>query len=208
MKKIVFLIAMMTLVLAACGDNKEEYRAFYTELETPINVESDIQDISSEYDALEADKRSHQEEVNTADRERLTELSATLLENTENRASLVDDERAIMEESASSLDTLRELASDIPVEDYQTDADALIELMEARYTAHGEMMDATEEMLEKELELFTTYGNDDLAQDQIDALLDELSELYANVNETSDSYHESTAAVNEKRSEILDTINN
>lgn len=208
MKKIVFLIATMTLVLVGCGDNKEEYRAFYTELETPINVESDIQEISSEYDTLEAEKREYQQEVNTADRERLSELSTVLLENTDERTTLIEDERAIMDESEASLEELRTLSDSIPVEDYQADASELIELMEARYVAHEDMQASIETMLEKERELFSTYGNEDLTQEQIDALLEELSGMYAEVNEASEAYHEATSAVNQQRSSILDTLNN
>lgn len=208
MNKIVILIAAMTMILVGCGDNKEEYRAFYTELETPINIEADIQDISSEYDALEADKNAYQEEVNTADRERLAELSQELIENTEARESLIHDEREIMNESAGSLEELRALSGEIPVEEYQEDANTLIELMEARYDAHETMQASIETMLEKERELFETYGSDDLSQDQIDALLTELSEHYATVNEDSEAYHDATSAVNQHRTEILDTLNN
>ena len=208
MKKIALLITFMTLILVGCGDNKEEYRAFYTSLETPINIESDIQEISTQYDSLESQKSEYQEEVNTADRTRLSELSGLLLENTAERAHLVEEERAIMNESENSLTDIRALAESIPVEAYQNDAFELIELMEARYDAHEEMQFAIEDMLSIEETLFETYASDTLSQDDIDELLEELSDHYLAVNNTSEAYHESTSAVNQKRSTIMDTLNN
>lgn len=208
MKKIVLLITFMTVILVGCGDNKEEYRAFYTELETPINIESDIQELSTQYDALESEKSDYQEEVNTADRTRLSELSELLLNNTSERVQLVEEERMIMTESEESLNEIRTLAESIPVEEYQSDANELVELMEARYTAHDEMQTAIEAMLSTEQELFETYANETLSQDDIDALLEELSEHYLAVNEASEAYHTSTSAVNQQRSDIMDTLNN
>ena len=208
MKKIIFLITMMTVILVGCGDNKEEYRAFYTALETPINIESDIQEISGQYDALEAEKSEYQEEVNTADRTRLAELSNLLLENTSEREVLINEERAIMTESEESLAEIRTLADSIPVEEYQAEANELIELMEARYSAHDDMQSSIEAMLETETQLFETYASDALTQDDIDALLEDLSEHYIAVNENSENYHAATSAVNQHRSDIMDTLNN
>ncbi len=208
MKKIVLLISLMTVILVGCGDNKEEYRAFYTALETPINIESEIQEISTQYDALETEKSDYQNEVNTADRTRLAELSTLLLDNTSERAELLEEERAIMAESEGSLSEIRTLADSIPVEEYQNDANELVELMEARYTAHEEMQTAIEEMLATEESLFETYANETLSQDDIDVLLEELSEDYISVNESSEAYHGATSAVNQQRSEIMNTLNN
>lgn len=208
MKKIVFLITLMTAILIGCGDNKEEFRAFYTALETPINIESDIQEIATQYDALESEKSDYQEEVNTADRTRLTELSGLLLENTEEREALVEEEREIMTESEESLTDIRAHADEIPVEEYQNDAYELIELMEVRYAAHEEMQSAIETMLSTERELFETYADDTLLQDDIDVILEDLSEQYVAVQESSEAYHASTSAVNQQRSDIMDTLNN
>lgn len=208
MKKIVLLISFMSVILVGCGDNKEEYRAFYVALETPINIESEIQEISAQYDALESEKSDYQDEVNTADRTRLAELSTLLQDNTAERAALVQEEREVMTESEESLTEIRTLAESIPVEEYQNDANELVELMEARYTAHEEMQTAIREMLSTEEALFETYANETLSQDDIDELLEELSEHYISVNESSEVYHASTSAVNQQRSDIMDTLNN
>lgn len=208
MNKLFLVIFISTLVLAACGDNKEELRAFYTSLEETIEIESEIEELSQSFNNLEEEKRQRQDEINTADRETLSAISADLLEKLDEQVALIEREQTVMEESRESMLTTESLVEDIPSEMDRLRAEQLIEDMTARYEAHSEMREAYTDVFDTERELFELYDDDDLSQEQVDTLLEELREDFKVVEEKNNAFQQATANVNEKKEAVLNTINN
>lgn len=206
MKKIMVLIAAGILALAACGNDEEALQDFYNEFQETVSIEEDIEDITNDFNDLEAERTEMQQSLSAADLDELAALSSDLVDNTDERMDLLEEEASVMAESREAAEASSGAIDDISDEEYANEAQSLIDRANDRYDAHEELMTQFTSTLEKEREVFEYLGTGDVSQSEIDEEINDLGEEYDTLNTLQEDYSEKTQNVNEVKSGIRDTI--
>lgn len=202
MKRIVALMVGLVFILTACNSEIDELETFYVKFQETLDVESEISDISDDFNRLESERGQIQEDLSTAERQELSEMSESLAENTSERLELINQEEAVMAESEAVAAESEELIEDISNEDYRQQAEALISAANDRYGIHGELMDAFKSVLNSEEELFGYLQDEDLSQDDIDDHINTLNEEYDGLTTLQEDYSTATERLNEVKNEV------
>src|SRR5699024_10528180 len=132
----------------------DELETFYVKFQETLDVESEISEISDEFNRLESRRGEIQEELSAAERSELSDMSESLAENTAERRELIEQEAAVMEESEAVAEESEELIENISNEEYRQQAEALIAAADERYTTHAKLMESFNDVLNSEEELF------------------------------------------------------
>ena len=202
MKRIVALMVGLVFILAACNSEIDELETFYVKFQETLDVESEISDISDDFNRLESERGQIQEDLSTAERQELSEMSESLAENTSERLELINQESQVMEESETLAAESEELIADISNEDYRQQAETLIAAADDRYAKHSELMDAFKSVLNSEEELFDYLQDEDLSQDDIDDHINTLNEEYDGLTTLQEDYSTATERLNEVKNEV------
>ncbi|AKG73652.1 YkyA family protein [Salinicoccus halodurans] len=206
MKKMIAGLVLAMMVTAGCSSDEDELLDFYNAFQKTVEVEKEIETVSEEFDSLESEKGELQESLENASREELPEISAQLVENTDARIEQLDAEVAVMGDSRSRMETSRQYIEEISNGSNREKAESLVEAMDVRYKAHGDMIGSYKAVLESEREIFEYLGEEDVSQDEVDERLNSLSEEYQQVEENAAAFGEETEKVNEIKKEIEDVI--
>ncbi|GAB3069192.1 YkyA family protein [Salinicoccus sesuvii] len=202
MKKLFGSLLIFSVALAGCSSSEDELRDFYNAFQETVQVEKGIGDATAEFEELEAEKAELQASLETATREELSEISAELVDNTDERMSQLDEEVSIMAESRSRMEAAEQYISEISNETSQEQAQSLVSAMEERYSAHGEMIGSYKTVLNSENDIFEYLGEEDISQDEVDERLNNLNEEYQQVQEDAQTFSDQTENVNEIKREI------
>ncbi|WP_017548399.1 YkyA family protein [Salinicoccus carnicancri] len=206
MRKMIAGLGLTVLFIAGCSSDEDELLDFYNAFQETVEVEKEIETVSEEFNSLESEKGELQESLQDASREELPEISSELVENTEARIDQLDAEAGVMGDSRSRMETSTQYIEEISNETNRDKAESLVEAMEARYQAHGDMIESYKSVLENEKEIFEYLGEEDVSQDEVDERLNGLNEQYQEVEDTGAAFSEETEKVNELKKEIQDVI--
>lgn len=208
MKRIAALMMGLVFILSACNNEIDELETFFVKFQETLDVESEISDISDDFNRLENRRGQIQEDLSTAERGELSDMSGSLAENTAERFELIDEEAAVMEESQAVAAEAEELIGDISNEDYRQQAEALIAAADDRYAKHDELMEAFRSVLNSEEELFEYLQEDEnLSQDDIDDHINTLNEEYDGLTVLQEEYETATERLNEVKNEVYGIFN-
>ena len=203
MRKIAgFMMAGLIFILGACSSEMDELEDFYMEFQETLEIEEEIRDISSDYNALENERGQIQDNLSTAERSELTEMGEALEANTEERLGLIRAEEAVMAESEEKAAEAAEGIEDIDNEEYRRHAEGLITAADERYDVHGDLMGVFERVLDKEMGLFEHLQSEELSQDTIDDRINTLNEEYEALTEMQDEFATATERLNEVKNEV------
>ena len=128
------------------------------------------------------------------------------MENADARIAKLDEEVAIMGESRSRMEASKQYVSEISNESNQEKAQSLVDAMDERYLAHGDMIGSYKTVLESERAFSNTFSEEDLSQDEVDERLNNLDEEYQQVQEDAQTFSEQTENVNQIKQEIESLI--
>ncbi|HIW11741.1 MAG TPA: YkyA family protein [Candidatus Salinicoccus stercoripullorum] len=206
MRKMIAGLGLAVLFVAGCSSDEDELLDFYNAFQETVEVEKEIETVSEEFNSLENEKGELQESLQDASEEELPEISSELVENTDARIDQLDAEAGVMGESRSSMETSTQYIEEISNETNRDKAESLVEVMDARYQTHGDMIESYKSVLESEKEVFEYLGEEDVSQDEVDERLNSLNGQYEKVEETSAAFSEETGKVNELKKEIEDLI--
>lgn len=207
MKRITALILGLVFILSACNNEIDELETFYVKFQETLDVESEISEISDDFNRLENRRGQIQEDLSTAERSELNEMSESLAENTSERLELINEESSVMEESRTAAEESEELIGDISNEDYRQQAEALIAAADDRYAKHGELMESFKNVLGSEEELFEyLQGAENLSQDDIDDQINTLNEEYDRLTALQEEYSTATDRLNEVKREVYEIL--
>lgn len=206
MKKMLGSLLIFSVVLAGCSSDQDELLDFYNAFQETVEVEKEIENVTAEFDELEAEKAELQQSLESATREELTEISGQLVENADARIAKLDEEVAIMGESRNRMEASKQYISEISNESNREKAQSLVDAMDERYLAHGDMIGSYKTVLESEKDVFEYLGEEDISQDEVDERLNNLDEEYQQVQEDAQTYSEQTENVNQIKQEIESLI--
>ncbi|WP_342388967.1 YkyA family protein [Salinicoccus bachuensis] len=206
MKKLLGSLLIFSVVLAGCSSDEDELLDFYNAFQETVEVEKEIENVTAEFDELETEKAELQQSLESATREELTEISGQLVENADARIAKLDEEVAIMGESRSRMETSKQYISEISNESNREKAQSLVDAMDERYLAHGDMIGSYKTVLESEKSIFEYLGEEDISQDEVDERLNNLDEEYQQVQEDAQTFSEQTENVNQIKQEIESLI--
>ncbi|HIV82756.1 MAG TPA: YkyA family protein [Candidatus Salinicoccus merdavium] len=208
MKRIAALMMGLVFILSACNNEIDELETFFVKFQETLDVESEISDISDDFNRLENRRGQIQEDLSTAERGELSDMSGSLAENTAERFELIDEEAAVMEESQAVAAEAEELIGDISNEEYRQQAEALNAAADDRYAKHDELMEAFRSVLNSEEELFEYLQEDEnLSQDDIDDHINTLNEEYDGLTVLQEEYETATERLNEVKNEVYGIFN-
>ncbi|WP_462420369.1 YkyA family protein [Salinicoccus sp. Marseille-QA3877] len=207
MKRITALMLGLVFILSACNNEIDELETFYVKFQETLDVESEISEINDNFNRLENRRGQIQEDLSTAERSELNEMSESLAENTSERLELINEESSVMEESRTAAEESEELIGDISNEDYRQQAEALIAAADDRYAKHGELMESFKNVLGSEEELFEyLQGAENLSQDDIDDQINTLNEEYDGLTALQEEYSTATDRLNEVKREVYEIL--
>lgn len=196
------MIAGLIFILGACSSEMDELEDFYTDFQETLEIEEEIRDISSDYNALENERGRIQDNLSTAERSELTDMGEALETNTEERLELIRAEEAVMAESEEKAAEAAEGIEDIDNEEYRQHAEGLITAADERYDVHDDLMNVFGRVLDKEMGLFEHLQSEELSQDTIDDRINTLNEEYEALTETQDEFATATERLNEVKNEV------
>ena len=202
MKKFSIALMGMLLFLSACNNAESELNDFYDDFSKSLSEESDLADVNEQYNELEKEKADLQNELNEANLEEINDLSPQLIENTEERQSLLDEEAEMVNKAKETFEDTKETAEDISDESYKNEADSLIAAMDARFAAHEALNQTYTDALESETALFEYLGEDEVTQEVIDEHLNEIASFSEPMSQASQDFSKETEKVNQIKAEI------
>ncbi len=207
MKKIAGIVmASLVFMLASCSNEMDELESFYTEFQETLDIESEIGEISEEYNTLESERGRIQEDLSAAERSELTEMGEELADNTEARLGLIREEQAVMASSEEKAAEASEGIGEISNEEYRQQAETLIAAAEERYDVHDDLMDIFETVLDSEKGLFEHLQTEELSQDTIDDRINTLNEEYEGLSVLQNEFATATERLNEVKDEVYSII--
>lgn len=202
MKKFSILLLGALLFLSACSNAKSELNDFYDDFTQSLTEEKDLADINEEYNTLESEKSELQEQLNDANLEEINNISPDLIENTEQRLELLDEESEMMASAKEAFEDAKTSVEEISDESYKQEAESLVQSMAARFEAHETLNNTYKEALASEMELFEYLGEEEVTQDVIDEHLNQIAEYSEPINGASSTFTEETEKVNQIKTEI------
>lgn len=202
MKKMILLFVCPVLFLTACNNAETELNEFYEEFSDSMAEEQELVSLNENYNALESTKAELQNDLNNATIEEINSISQNLLDNTDERLALLEEEGELMASSNEAFDGAREAAENISDEDYKQEAESLVNAMDNRYDAHENMTNTYVQALESEKTLFEYLTKEDITQDTIDEHLNTIAEYNEPIDEALSSFSAETEKINKLKTGI------
>lgn len=208
MKKIILLLICPVLFLTACNNAETELNDFYGKFSDSLATEQELVSLNENYNALESTKAELQEELNNATIEEINSVSQNLLDNTDERLALLEEEKELMASSNEAFNEAREAAENISDEDYKQEAESLVNAMDNRYDAHENLTHTYVEALESEKTLFEYLTKEDITQDTVDEHLNTIAEYNEPIDEALSSFSAETERINQLKTGIEQILEN
>lgn len=207
MTKIWVTGVILLFILGGCSNDTDELKTFYEDFQDTVRAESDLNDIADSFNRLENERSGFQEDLSNAAVDEIDEISENLIENTDERIEVINEEQTLMDESKAAAESSRETFELISDEEHISQAEALLEAADVRYEAHDDLMSQFETTLNAEKSVFEFLNEGDVSQDTIDEKINALNEEYEKLSQLQDDLSSATARVNELKAEIREIIN-
>lgn len=200
---VIFLSVILGVILTACG-GEEPAEFIYEHLEEAVQIEHSVADKQGPLtEAEELEHEWYEEMLALSDEDEIQELSQQAIESAEERRTLMNDEKVIIEEAYEEFQQSKEFITELD-EEVATHAVQLVQTMEERYELYEQLFNKYNETIELDIELYELIAQEDLTVEELQEQHDLVNEAYEEINELNNNFNEKTVQYNEEKREFYE----
>lgn len=201
-KKFVTLTLATSLLLTACGQSKESLESFYNKVEKSNNEEKVIVDLNEKMTKAEKDKVHKIEELNKAKDADFKAKAQELTDDIKAREEIVNDEKSAMAKSKKIYETAQKDYKKIEDEEQLKEAKDLKKALDEKYKQHDKVMDAYQEVLNTEKDLFSYLSKDNATQKGANERSSKLAEVNKKTEKVVTNYQNALRKVQQEKKDV------
>lgn len=201
-KKFVTLTLATSIILTACGQSKESLECFYNKVEKANKEEKVIVDLNEKMTKAEKDKVQKIEALNKAKNDDFKAKAQELTDGIKDREEIVKDEKAAMKKSKDIYDSSKKDYKNIEDEEQLKEAKDLKNALDEKYKLHNEVMNAYQEVLKTEKDLFSYLSKDNATQKGANDRSSKLTEVNKKTEKVVTDYQNTLRKVQQEKKDV------
>ncbi|MFV5767881.1 YkyA family protein [Mammaliicoccus sciuri] len=201
-KKFVTLTLATSLILTACGQSNESLESFYNKVEKANKEEKVIVDLNEKMTKAEKDKVQKIEALNKAKNDDFKAKAQELTDGIKDREEIVKDEKAAMKKSKDIYETSKKDYKNIEDEEQLKEAKDLKNALDEKYKLHNEVMNAYQEVLKTEKDLFSYLSKDNATQKGANDRSSKLTEVNKKTEKVVTDYQNTLRKVQQEKKDV------
>lgn len=201
-KKFVTLTLATSIILTACGQSKESLESFYNKVEKANKEEKVIVDLNEKMTKAEKDKVQKIEALNKAKNDDFKAKAQELTDGIKDREEIVKDEKAAMKKSKDIYDSSKKDYKNIEDEEQLKEAKDLKNALDEKYKLHNEVMNAYQEVLKTEKDLFSYLSKDNTTQKGANDRSSKLTEVNKKTEKVVTDYQNTLRKVQQEKKDV------
>lgn len=201
-KKFVTLTLATSIILTACGQSKESLESFYNKVEKANKEEKVIVDLNEKMTKAEKDKVQKIEALNKAKNDDFKAKAQELTDGIKDREEIVKDEKATMKKSKDIYDSSKKDYKNIEDEEQLKEAKDLKNALDEKYKLHNEVMNAYQEVLKTEKDLFSYLSKDNATQKGANDRSSKLTEVNKKTEKVVTDYQNTLRKVQQEKKDV------
>lgn len=201
-KKFVTLTLATSIILTACGQSKESLESFYNKVEKANKEEKVIVDLNEKMTKAEKDKVQKIEALNKAKNDDFKAKAQELTDGIKDREEIVKDEKAAMKKSKDIYDSSKKDYKNIEDEEQLKEAKDLKNALDEKYKLHNEVMNAYQEVLKTEKDLFSYLSKDNATQKGANDSSSKLTEVNKKTEKVVTDYQNTLRKVQQEKKDV------
>lgn len=201
-KKFVTLTLATSIILTACGQSKESLESFYNKVEKANKEEKVIVDLNEKMTKAEKDKVQKIEALNKAKNDDFKAKAQELTDGIKDREEIVKDEKAAMKKSKDIYESSKKDYKKIEDEEQLKEAKDLKNALDEKYKLHNEVMNAYQEVLKTEKDLFSYLSKDNATQKGANDRSSKLTEVNKKTEKVVTDYQNTLRKVQQEKKDV------
>ncbi|RIO06310.1 YkyA family protein [Mammaliicoccus sciuri] len=201
-KKFVTLTLATSIILTACGQSKESLESFYNKVEKANKEEKVIVDLNEKMTKAEKDKVQKIEALNKPKNDDFKAKAQELTDGIKDREEIVKDEKAAMKKSKDIYDSSKKDYKNIEDEEQLKEAKDLKNALDEKYKLHNEVMNAYQEVLKTEKDLFSYLSKDNATQKGANDRSSKLTEVNKKTEKVVTDYQNTLRKVQQEKKDV------
>ncbi|MEB6196182.1 YkyA family protein [Mammaliicoccus sciuri] len=201
-KKFVTLTLATSIILTACGQSKESLESFYNKIEKANKEEKVIVDLNEKMTKAEKDKVQKIEALNKAKNDDFKAKAQELTDGIKDREEIVKDEKAAMKKSKDIYESSKKDYKNIEDEEQLKEAKDLKNTLDEKYKLHNEVMNAYQEVLKTEKDLFSYLSKDNATQKGANDRSSKLTEVNKKTEKVVTDYQNTLRKVQQEKKDV------
>ncbi|SDL78710.1 YkyA family protein [Sediminibacillus halophilus] len=204
--RIIILLGMLLVVLAACNSQSTEEK-MYEHLEEAVSQEDGFAEQQQPLVELEQQEKELYNEIISLGMEefdQVKELSEEALGLIDKREERLNAEKESIESAKKEFDNVKPLVDELEDDNVQTTAKEMISVMDEREQAYQALNEAYHSALEQDRKLYQMLQQEDLKEDDLRSQIDRINENYDNVIAANETFNEKTEAYNQLKQDFYE----
>ncbi|PTK08673.1 YkyA family protein [Mammaliicoccus sciuri] len=201
-KKFVTLTLATSIILTACGQSKESLEFFYNKVEKANKEEKVIVDLNEKMTKAEKDKVQKIEALNKSKNDNFKAKAQELTDGIKDREEIVKDEKAAMKKSKDIYESSKKDYKNIEDEEQLKEAKDLKNALDEKYKLHNEVMNAYQEVLKTEKDLFSYLSKDNATQKGANDRSSKLTEVNKKTEKVVTDYQNTLRKVQQEKKDV------
>ncbi|WP_380086975.1 YkyA family protein [Evansella tamaricis] len=203
MKKLYLVCTAFMLSLFAAGCSEEQVNhveLMYDHLEEAVQIEKAVEDKQGPLTEAENYELELYEQLrDISDLAELEEIAQTAIESAEERRSIMEEEKAIIETAYDEFQLSIEYLDEIEDEEVKAQGQAMIEVMENRFETYQELFSQYLLTIDLDIELYSMYYHEDTTIEDLQDQHDLVNEAYQVINDLNQQFNDHTNEFNESK---------
>ena len=201
-KKFVTLTLATSIILTACSQSKESLESFYNKVEKATKEEKVIVDLNEKMTKAEKDKVKKIEALNKAKNDDFKTKAQELTDGIKDREEIVKDEKAAMKKSKDIYESSKKDYKNIEDEEQLKEAKDLKNALDEKYKLHNDVMNAYQEVLKTEKDLFSYLSKDNATQKGANDRSSKLTEVNKKTEKVVTDYQNTLRKVQQEKKDV------
>lgn len=209
MKKLKLGISAILLTAVMVGCNEEEApnpaEFMYEHFEESVTIEKAVEDLQGPLTEAENNEFEWYEEMLTlSELEEIEELAEQAIQSAEERRTLMDEEKEIIDNAYEEFQLASEFVEDFEEEEIREKAESVMAIMTERYETYQELYTMYMETIDMDVELYTMLFEEELTVEELQEKHESVNEAYREINELNSRFNELTADFNSSKREFYE----
>ncbi|SDY78502.1 Putative cell-wall binding lipoprotein [Evansella caseinilytica] len=198
------ILSVICFMLIACSDDNPA-ESMYGHLEEAVQIEKAVEGKQTPLADAENDEYDlYEEMLSLSDLEEIESLSKQAIESAEKRRTLVQEEKAIIDEAYEQFLLSVPFIEAFEEEAIQSQAEEMVEVMKDRYETYQELYSEYVATIDLDVRLYTLVYQEDLTIDQLQEQHDLVNEAYQRINDLNQRFNEYTSSFNDAKRSFYD----
>jgi hypothetical protein len=201
-QKLLFSLMFFLFLIVGCTSGPTPEELVYEKLEEVVALESDFKEQQNPLVELEQQEKSLYDEIislSMKEFDKIVQLSDEAISVVEEREVRIENEYESIKASKAEFDNVNEIIETIEDEKLKTEAKALTDIMDKRYSAYEHLYTSYKQVTALDKELYGLFKNKDLSLENLQEKIETINTGYDGVMAANDDFNNQTERYNEAK---------